>query len=192
MKIAGVDFSLNSTGICILDTDTSGYTFYNVYRKLPKKTQKILNSINVQLINHQKIKNNDEIVKIKDGIELTDTIFNIIRTCNFVGIEGFAFNARGNRLVEIAGYQYLLREKLIINGIPFQIYPPTTIKKFAGNGRFNKEEMISVFKGENITLSEQYKYLDIKAKKPFDDIVDSYYICKKVLNDKEIGLIKYF
>lgn len=191
MKVAGIDFSLNSSAITIYDNklEHEKFMFYNLYRKLTKKRVTVMESTNIELIKHPNVSVvNDENEKIIDAIETTNIIFDIIKDCDFVAMEGFAFNARGNRLAELSGYQYLLRAKLQEKKIPFKIYPPLTIKKFAGYGRYTKDDMIEIFtKEENIKLAKQIQELEDKTMKPIDDIVDSYFVCKKVINDLEKG-----
>jgi hypothetical protein len=194
MRIAGIDFSLNSTAITIFDNSLTDeqYVFYSLYRKLTKKRTDVMVSTNIELIKHPNVAVAcDENEKILDAIETTNIIFNIIKGCDFVAMEGFAFNARGNRLAELSGYQYLLRAKLVEMKIPFTIYPPLSIKKFAGYGRYTKEEMIDIFiKLDNIKLAKQINELEFKYDKPIDDIVDSYFVCKKCLSDLEKGSLK--
>lgn len=194
MIIAGIDFSLNSTAITIFDDSLPDekYIFFNVYRKLTKKRLEIMSSANIELIKHNNVQViNDENEKILDAIDTTNIIFNIVKNCDFVAMEGFAFNARGNRLAELSGYQYLLRAELIHKKIPFKIYPPLTIKKFAGYGRYTKEEMIDIFiKEDNIKLAKQIAEMDNRNGKPVDDIVDSYFVCKKLQSDLNKGSLK--
>jgi hypothetical protein len=79
---------------------------------------------------------------------------------------------------------------LIEHKISFNIYPPTTIKKFVGHGRYTKDDMVENFKNENVKLAYQMKHNEIMATKPFDDLVDAYFICKKLKHDLKSSFIK--
>lgn len=184
MKFCGIDLSMNSTGICIYDTLNDGYEFFNFYQSLSKKRLNFLQSININFI---KLMNSytgtDEYLKTIRMIDTADIIFNKINDVDFVGIEGFSFAAKSNRLAEIAGLQYLLRERLINANIPFRIYQPTTIKKYAGHGQYNKTEMIDQFLSTNLTIAQQLKSIGEFYNKPIDDLSDAYFICEKLRED---------
>ena len=67
-------------------------------------------------------------------------------------------------------------------GIPLEVVPPTTIKKFAtGKGNADKTMMHKSFIEETgidlkTTITPDKKEVD----NPVSDIVDSYYICKNL------------
>jgi len=98
--------------------------------------------------------------------------------CDFVGIEGYAFGAVG-RVFQIAENCGLLKHKLWERDIPYDVYPPTMIKKFGcGKGNANKELMIEAFEKEtSIDIREKCGIIT-KSWNPITDIVDAYYICK--------------
>ena len=83
-------------------------------------------------------------------------------------------------MFNIAENTGILKYKLYDCGIPVEIMPPTTVKKYAtGKGNANKEAMYEAF-------LEQHKYVlelkDIMGQdtldSPVTDIIDAYYICK--------------
>lgn len=60
-----------------------------------------------------------------------------------VFIEGFSFGSKGSSLYEIAGLGYLVRHHLWLQGIPFGIVAPSTLKKYAtGKGNAGKPDML--------------------------------------------------
>lgn len=181
MILGGIDFSLNSSGICLYDTVKQTYTYLNLYRNYSKKTITTLTSLNVKMIlNTSVFDTKTEMNKIQDGLVTIEQIFQLIKHCDYIGIEGLSFGSKGHRLAEISGYQYLLRAKIFQNNIPFEVYPPKTIKKFAGNGNFKKEDLFNVFLNTNNSLAQNIKDNKINLIKPLDDLIDAYFIVEKL------------
>ena len=81
----------------------------------------------------------------------------------------------------------ILKYKIHNLGIPLEVVPPTTIKKFAtGKGNADKEKMHKSFVNEvGLDLKQQITPDKSSVSNPVSDIVDSYYICK-YLYDKII------
>lgn len=209
MKV-GIDFSINSPGICIeKDND---YIFYGGIR-LGKKIRKIeqnslellktINGINIFYIEDAQksdIYNNQEKNDLEDAIRLSKQIIEILRSeinggpDNIVGIEGFSYNSLGSSNNKIYGYGYILRYALYNAGYDFKIMAPKSIKKTAGNGNYNKLAMINAFLDNklNDSILEQNRlrlnvinnielFKDSKNYfKPFEDMVDSYWVLKSI------------
>jgi hypothetical protein len=140
--------------------------------------------------------NNTIVKKVIDFIKNNNNIKDIILV-----FEGFSYNSIGNRTIQLVLYQSILRYMFInylnlpINNI--FIFTPQTIKKYVGEKNRNKDKEFMVknffsfiqintqFKSkwfnhikENL---EQYKNYTINKKhivKPFDDLVDSFWILK--------------
>jgi len=183
MIYCGIDFSINSTGICIINKNK--LEFISFSRKvIAKKNLPVLDSLKIKLIENLENKNSDEHAKLEDAIYTTNKIFELIKHCDIIGIEGLSFGSTGNRLAEISGYQYLLRKLIHDTNKPFYIYPPKTIKKFVGNGNYDKEQIISTFiQNEHNWLAIKLKKLSLtKHFKPIDDLIDAYYIVKMLKN----------
>jgi Holliday junction resolvasome RuvABC endonuclease subunit len=94
-------------------------------------------------------------------------------------IESYSFGSVG-RVFQIAENTGALKYQLWKKDIPYDVYPPTMIKKFGtGKGNANKEKMWESFKEEtgynifNIIAIEEGKNWN-----PVSDIVDAYYIAK--------------
>jgi Holliday junction resolvasome RuvABC endonuclease subunit len=94
-------------------------------------------------------------------------------------IEGYAFNAVG-RVFQIAENTGLLKYNLWKTGIPFQVFPPSEIKKFATlKGNSNKERMHQAFVEETgINIRKTLDITNENVWNPISDIVDAYYIAK--------------
>ena len=174
MKVAGVDYSLSSPAICVHEGEEWDYNNCTFYYYVKQK--KLLIGENGQYNATMYPDNwfNDQ--------ERYDIIGSWSQAkcfeCDFVGIEGYAFGAVG-RVFQIAENCGLFKNKLWERDIPYDVYPPTMIKKFGcGKGNANKEMMIQAFEAET--------GVDIRARcgiinnswNPITDIVDAYYICK--------------
>ena len=158
MKV-GIDFSINSPGICI-EKDNS-YIFYGGIRE-NRKIRKIelpsfelinkLRDANVFYIkdySKSDIYSTQEVLELQDAISLTRQIIEILKAevehGSLIGIEGFSYNSRGSSNNKIYGYGYILRYALYDAGFNFKIMAPKTVKKIAGNGNYNKQAMIQAF-----------------------------------------------
>ena len=106
-------------------------------------------------------------------------VLKLFHEVNFVGMESYSFGSKG-RTFHIAENTGLLKHKMWQKHIEFDVYAPTTIKKFAtGSGRAKKPEMVEAFTKE--TGIDVRSVLGIKTKNigsPEGDIADSYFICK--------------
>ncbi len=91
-------------------------------------------------------------------------------------IEGYSFSSTGQvfQLAENAG---LLKHKLHRSSYPFELVPPTVLKKFAtGKGNASKFFMDEAFtKYTGVKINEE---LGLTGDNPSSDIVDSFFLCK--------------
>lgn len=117
MKIAGIDPSLTSTGMCVLDNNKF---------------------IAGKLIKPGKLRGMKRLSMIKE---------NVLDMCKkhkvtTIGIEGYGFltKGRGFELGEVGG---IIRLSLFEEGIPYASFAPTQIKKFTtGSGNAKKDHML--------------------------------------------------
>ncbi len=127
MSVIGLDLSLTGTGIVKL-------------RDGKIIEQKLIKSKPVGDLPLDELK---RIVIIRDSIvrEIEADVNSVIQ---LVAIEGLAFMARNTTaLVQLAGLNYMIREKLHFLKIPFVIVAPTSLKKFVtGKGNIAKEMML--------------------------------------------------
>lgn len=213
MIFAGIDFSINSPGICILSEGS--YYFYGMvrdddleYASKKKNAQLIsLSSLNNVLITRfDKISkgstySDDENIKLVEARSMSNWISSILSSyvCDRenlkVGIEGFAFAATGNRLAELSGFQYVLRNVLIERHVDrFFIVSPATVKATAAKGRPDKDAMIDAFIqniGNDPSLAKNSLRLALQSDptafkkgkgwiKPITDLVDSYFVLRSI------------
>lgn len=101
-----------------------------------------------------------------------------------IALEDYAMGARG-RVFEIAENTGALKQDLRANGYDFKLYPPTVVKKFAtGKGNSDKNLMYAAWMKE--TDYDIWKILTPgrgKISSPVTDIVDSYFILKKLVEE---------
>jgi len=112
---------------------------------------------------------------------------------SFAVIEGYSYGSSSSRLFQIAENGGTLKQMIWKNNIPFDVTPPTVIKKLAtGKGNANKEKMWDSFIEEtglnlfNILGQEEKKHWN-----PVSDMVDAYYLSKHCFNNQSI-LIQSF
>lgn len=194
----GIDYSLNSTGVCIYKDNTYHlYVFFNGegnWDKSKSKKWSVFQSIGdvvgmVPYTRHKRVDDYkvNEQNKLIDATYISHLIVNKIKeVCGdeqpVIGIEGFSFNSMSNSSFDLCEFQSILRYKLCeVYGVEYiNIIPPTEIKKqFSGKGNTDKMSMIDVFKSkkqyENTGL---YRWLndnelDERYLHPIEDLVDS-------------------
>lgn len=206
--ILGIDFSIKSAAATLKSGDC--YTFYSFARKgVIKEDAKIaFAAAGVQIIESDEEPAPSkkatiaerERASVKDALKLIPNIVERFADMPIErwAIEGFSFASTGNRLAQISGYQWVLRWELIKGGLDidsFYIYSPMTIKATAGKGNFKKEQMIEAFMQSDDPILQScglYKALNTDPTlfqtkrgawlKPLDDVVDSYWIMKTVMD----------
>ena len=149
MSFAGIDFSLNHTGIVI--EENSEYKYCSLSREpITKKQKELILDIEYTL-NYRDFPllkrteddisyNDNEIRKLIDSRTINYKIMEILkeRKVETVYIEGLSFASLSKSALDIAGYQYLLRRDIINASMDLTIFTPSEIKKTAGKGNFNK------------------------------------------------------
>lgn len=202
MIFIGIDFSISSPAVCI--NDDNKFSYYSLYRpgKLTKKEvigidvlkefKNLSLNINKPIVESK----NYQLRETNNLIEaefLTDSIIEYIQSKIKdsevkIGLEGFSYGSTGNRLAELAGYNYLLRHKLIKNNYNFSIYSPKTIKAVAGNGNYNKDQIaesyLNIIDDDELRIflndNKDTLFINRKYLKPIDDLIDAYFTAKTV------------
>lgn len=200
--IASIDFSINSTCVCILTSE--GYVWHHFGRE--KTSYFDLGDVSyVQHLFPKRVKREDycstERAKLHDARILCLSILHVLEKNNVqaLAFEGHSFNSKGNSLLELVSYQFLLRnliiDRLNMGTDTMFFYSPITVKSFAGGARFKKKDMLTrfiecedpllkknpVFDKISLGLETIVKGDDVM--KPIDDLVDSYWILKKLQQD---------
>ena len=173
MIYTGIDFSLNSPGVCTQD-HTGKYRFITLFnygnriwdeegKKVPKAF-----SIHKELIDdntilgfpyYRQVKNKDFLLrereKMTDGQNIAELIANILISMfgtdnHKISLEGFSYGSKGNSFIDIVQYNTFLRNELLnaykVDNI--SIYQPSHVKKLAGKGNANKHYMVKAFQDD--------------------------------------------
>jgi Holliday junction resolvasome RuvABC endonuclease subunit len=174
--IAGIDWSMTSPAICIHEGDVwsvDNCTFYYLTSK-PKyliHTDKVRGSLYEEFETQQQRFNN-----------LSDWALSIINSYRVkrVGLEGYSYGSTGSRLFEIGENTGLLKHKMWQSDINFEVYAPTSVKKFAcGKGNAGKDKIWEAFLEETqLNLFHIIGQEVGKTWNPVSDMFDSYYMCK--------------
>jgi hypothetical protein len=206
MNFITIDFSLNSPGICVFNSNTEQYHFISYLKRSgTKKAIKMqedfaliegvtlvfqpdweshvdYSSIELAKIKRYDIMSNDIIELITKHIDKEDS-FKIA----FEGVS-YGSSAGTNNIIDMAAAASILKIKLLKYFKPEDILTiaPSTIKKHAGKGNMNKLALWEVF----INNSTGEKFLEEtnfwkfaktvefgkSIPKPFDDLVDAFYL----------------
>lgn len=198
MIIVGIDMSKNSPGVCI--RRDSSLEFLSFLRgkdsgKISKKDEDhflTLEKCGVKVHHYNFMQpgkmeySESETWRAQDAARYAEWIVSHLpQEIDFVGIEGFSYGSSGNSFIDIVGYGYAVRMALIKKYGPskFSVFSPGNVKKTAGKGNANKEAIMQFFldsQSEDLKNTEFWKNLTSgkldKAKKPVDDLVDSFYV----------------
>lgn len=227
--IVGIDYSINSPGVCILND--AGIHFGTLARNHVAKPEffETLRNYNVHTWDHPRYKaiGNSTIDAqgfTNDAMQQAIALSEMCKTMNqgkgdidknIAVFEGFSFGSKGNRLAQLAGYQYVARAQLIqdlINHNELYVYAPQSVKSVAGAAkrgegkvgmvqRFIEHEdklpglenhpfYIEMAKNEDSLLRKK----PTKRKpigdwcKPVDDIIDGYWILYTYLKKEGIDI----
>lgn len=197
MIYIGFDFSCNKPACCILKNNN--YSFYFWPLELDNKSIDKLLQVGVIVDNRSRLPeiDKDSSQKFRFHLYMSDILSNkIISTLDKIikkekvniAFEGSSFGSKGDAILQLSGYRYILANKLSnIYGLEnIYTYAPLTIKSFAGcASRKNKgkEYMINAFSKKDINhefnrvLKNNPDYLKKKTNyiPGIDDLIDSYF-----------------
>jgi len=130
----GIDQSLTSTGIVILDEDAKIFASTIINSK--EKGVKRLSDLSKKITEYLKNYNPPKMIKIF--------------------IEGYSFGSRLGQAFSIGEWGGVLRKSLYELGYNIAVIPPTSLKKFiTGKGNAKKELMLKeVFKKYNVDFTD--------------------------------------
>jgi Holliday junction resolvasome RuvABC endonuclease subunit len=184
MIYVGIDYSINSPGICILQDNQEAKFFF--FHNNPDKLYKdiLVRPSNFYCYTYPKdYKHDTERFHL-----ISEYVIKTIQKCRelsnegiVVGLEDYSMGSRGKvfNLAENAG---ILKHKLFTNDIDFHLFAPKSIKKSAtGNGNADKSMMYAKFLEEgNLDIHQL-----LQPKKKIDssfavDLADAYFIAKAV------------
>jgi hypothetical protein len=179
MVIAGIDYSLCGPAICLFRANATGvfsYSGCSFYFLTDNKRQSEIRTLNIF---GERLSDWDSDQHRYETI--ADWALDIVMGCTHVAIEGYAYSASG-RVFNIAENTGILKYKLYQLGIPVTVIPPTEVKKYATTkGNADKNSMYSAWAHETgVDLKTLLTPKRQECVSPVSDIVDSYYICKKM------------
>jgi Holliday junction resolvasome RuvABC endonuclease subunit len=215
LLVIGLDFSLNYPAFCISHNWQSFEWLAAVNTSIPKNYQKILEDLQlefpsiqiIQLPARQKkgeVYSTNERNKLVSYSTMIDALIEklkpIVQNQNvIVSIEGMAYGAQGNALVDIALATGMVRKAILdhlLNGEASRlfIFSPSELKNAIGaKGNANKFDIFNQFKVDPkidavkesslYKLINKYEDLIVKGteiKSPFPDMIDSYLAALKI------------
>jgi len=179
MIIAGIDYSIRTPSICIFAAkEKEAFTFNRCRFYFLTDTKKYADYFlkNIQGERAQDWDSDEERYK-----SIADWAIDKLHGCDQIALEGYSFGSKG-KVFHIAENTGILKYKIHNMGVPLEVIPPTTVKKFAtGKGNSDKTAMHKSFIEETGIDLKNIITPDKKAvDNPVSDIVDSYYICKNL------------
>lgn len=216
MVIIGIDFSIQFPAVCIYRDFKQFHWIACVNTHLTKVHKKLVEDVQLEFPNLEFIflppKNfkydtysGVERAKLSNYSLLVDTLINKVKEyiinepTRIISIEGIAYGAQGNALLDIAQSTGMLRKKILddlLNGKEESvfIFSPSELKNAIGEkGNAGKFEIYQKFKDSPLIAngSDLHKVVnkyhdelvkDQKVKSPFMDMIDSYLAVLKVYN----------
>jgi len=193
-RIGGIDYSLTCPAVCIYTGEKENFNFEScmVFFLANQKKYEDFQYKNIE--GSLQIKNYSIAEERYDFISDWAMDILISNDITDVAIEDYSYGSQG-KVFHIAENTGLLKWKIWQAEIEYKLLAPTVIKKFAtGKGNAKKENMYESFLQE--TSRNLHDELGILAKfriagksakigNPMSDIVDSYYICKMMLDSQE-------
>lgn len=185
--IAGIDYSMNSPAIAVWNSndpmDFAHVRFYNFSKT--KRLEGMHGVGNVSIMIQREHETNEPRFR---AIAAWSKAVLSMEGVTDAALEGYAMNSKNsNNLCQTAENCGLLKQQLYTLGIDFEVYAPNEVKMaFSGKGNADKDLMIETF--TSFMKHDLVKSMDItaKAKKPVDDIADSYAILRMHSKTKEL------
>jgi hypothetical protein len=201
MTYVGIDYSKNSPGVCIREGDNFRFlSFTRGVDNTANEKKKDRSSVHFRAVkkcgvefyfhNSRAPLNMDysesEAWKINDAISLAELVISVLPDeIDAIGIEGFSYGAKGNAVLDMAGYGYCMRA-MIVKKYGYEklwIFSPSAVKKMGGKGNAGKNEMLQYFlASQDPALQNSGFWQGVKNNlfdvnlKPTDDLIDSYWV----------------
>ena len=182
MILAGIDYSMRSPSICVFaGMERESFTFERCRFYFLTDTKKYADYFLTNIHGSRFHDWNTDEQRYKS---IADWAMDNLQGCDHIALEGYSFGSKG-KVFHIAENTGVLKYKIHMSGVPLEVVPPTTIKKFAtGKGNADKTMMHKSFMDDTgINLKKEITPDKGTVDNPVSDIVDSYFICK-YLHDK--------
>jgi hypothetical protein len=189
MTYIGIDFSLNSPGVCV-QNQNGDYHFISFFNfgnrkwgiKIPKAFSTHEELMNLNLIHgvyyNRDVNDKDFLKRERQKLVDAQKISNLLidKITDFIdessvniSLEGFSYGSKGNSFIDIVQYNSFLRYSLVQRyGVSnISIFQPSHVKKLAGKGNANKHYMIKAFQDnvlddKNLKRSMFWKWIKDK------------------------------
>lgn len=200
MNVVGIDFSINSPGICVLKDGKPHWISYLNSTKSTKKDKALqeemsqLSDVTLIFQDEPDISKH-ELTRVNRHIKIAASIVQLIHDNTDptqpyrIYFEGASYGTSRfgtNSLLDLQAASSILKYKLIetFDVEDLDVIAPTAIKKFAGKGNMNKQQMWNAFiDDESFQSSEFHSFCqrfrdEKKLVKPIDDLIDAAFILK--------------
>lgn len=206
--IIGIDFSINKPAVCIFSKNSYNFMSWPHKESIKSNIVQLYESAGVEIIKrtddkHKKLNSTESMRWELDNSEyltglIINSLRNILKRHPHIAFEGLSYGSSGNRVTQLAGYKYILMNK-INKYVPKEnmfTYAPITIKKTAGcaNKGSKKKDIIRSFvdNESDVKFSKFIKENESSFLKKggnnwidhLDDFVDSYYLVKTLINNE--------
>jgi len=182
MILAGVDYSITSPAITVLNTETGEYKFFAFNQKKkstafsePRLTLLEMPSWDTQEQRHYLL-----------STMLFEAAVGAFGRLDGAFLENYAYSASG-QVFNIAEATGCFKQLLYRNGIPLETFQPTEVKKVATDkGGAKKDGMLKAFMEKDSDIYGWFGKVyggEAKIPSPISDIVDSFFVL-------ETGLVK--
>lgn len=166
----GLDLSINSTGLCINNTNDDAI-YYIITPTLTKK-QKSIQHDRINYVVYDKKQGNVS-YNIKSIANEIRKIIESYDDIECVVIEDIAMAAKGRSIIDLTLLNGYVRCVLDEMNIPYQTISPTQWKKeLLGNGQANKDLIVYHWMRFDIPVYNELGLNGIKC----DDIADAYFL----------------
>lgn len=198
MNVVGIDFSINSPGICVLKDGKPHWISYLNASKSTKKEKALqeemgqLNDVTIVFQEDPDISKH-ELTRVNRHIKIASNIVQLIHDHTDptepykIYFEGASYGTSRfgtNSLLDLQAAASILKYKLIetFDVKDLDVIAPTAIKKFAGKGNMNKQQMWNAFIDNDTFQSSEFHSFcqrfrdEKKLVKPIDDLIDAAFI----------------
>jgi len=175
LAIAGVDYSMNSPAVCIhtgKEWNVTNCEFHFFHKKFTKQDNLYPS---LYPIYTEDFNNTDRFYKLAQWVIDTG-----IGKCDYIGLEGFAYGAKGRAVFSIPEATGFMKCMVChTHGMTFETFSPGQVKKMAtGKGNSKKEIIEEHFIKETGIVLRDIIGQSPKSVTPSSDIHDSYYVTK--------------
>lgn len=184
MKIGGLDASMNSSGMWVIEVDDN-------FRVVSQDFAGFTDVIKTSKTSNKLFFHDDDWFenRYQKNQWMKDKIVGFLSACDFVALEGAAFGAKG-KLHDIGEFAGIIKFFILLHGTKIRIYEPNVVKQFAtGKGNAKKIDMFESFK----ILSEMGMIKDLPSAEgredgisPTSDIIDSFWMARCLLKELQL------